>query len=198
MEYIAYNLLNNYANSTEVKNIVDKYDFYIFPIVNPDGTFTLCDPPLSLLITSVPQGLPSHRPTPVSGGRTGLLLLPAAPATDVTSTGTILPSLPTQTLAHPRLNLATGTSPGRRPTVPPPALAPRPTKASHPSTLPKLKVFKPSSTPALLPLLAPRCTSTGTRMGSMLSMVSSPPFWGESGLMVVRCSLWIQLLKGCG
>ncbi|KAH6904176.1 putative carboxypeptidase [Coprinopsis sp. MPI-PUGE-AT-0042] len=25
------------ANSTEVKSIVDKYDFYIFPIVNPDG-----------------------------------------------------------------------------------------------------------------------------------------------------------------
>ncbi|KAH6913460.1 putative carboxypeptidase [Coprinopsis sp. MPI-PUGE-AT-0042] len=37
VEYLAYNLLNNYANSTEVKNLVDKYDFYIFPIVNPDG-----------------------------------------------------------------------------------------------------------------------------------------------------------------
>jgi murein tripeptide amidase MpaA len=37
VEYLAYNLLNNYANSTEVKSLVDKYDFYIFPIVNPDG-----------------------------------------------------------------------------------------------------------------------------------------------------------------
>lgn len=36
-EYIAYTLLNNYANSTEVKGYVDKYDFYIFPVVNPDG-----------------------------------------------------------------------------------------------------------------------------------------------------------------
>lgn len=37
VEYLAYNLLNNYANSTEVKSLVDKYDFYIFPVVNPDG-----------------------------------------------------------------------------------------------------------------------------------------------------------------
>lgn len=36
-EYVAYSLLNNYANSTEVKSYVDKYDFYIFPVVNPDG-----------------------------------------------------------------------------------------------------------------------------------------------------------------
>ncbi|PPQ70189.1 hypothetical protein CVT24_003905 [Panaeolus cyanescens] len=37
VEYLAYSLLNNYANSTEIKGYVDKYDFYIFPIVNPDG-----------------------------------------------------------------------------------------------------------------------------------------------------------------
>jgi len=36
-EYTAYSLLNNYANSTEVRGYVDKYDFYIFPVVNPDG-----------------------------------------------------------------------------------------------------------------------------------------------------------------
>ncbi|PVG02522.1 putative carboxypeptidase [Serendipita vermifera] len=36
-EYIAYQLLTNYGNSTEVKGYVDKYDFYIFPVVNPDG-----------------------------------------------------------------------------------------------------------------------------------------------------------------
>ena len=33
-EYFAYNLLNNYANSTEIKGFVDKYDFYVFPVVN--------------------------------------------------------------------------------------------------------------------------------------------------------------------
>ena len=36
-EYIAYQLLNNCANSTTVRGFVDKYDFYIFPVVNPDG-----------------------------------------------------------------------------------------------------------------------------------------------------------------
>ncbi|EON98256.1 putative carboxypeptidase a2 protein [Phaeoacremonium minimum UCRPA7] len=37
VEYFAYNLLTNYASSTEIKGFVDKYDFYIFPVVNPDG-----------------------------------------------------------------------------------------------------------------------------------------------------------------
>lgn len=36
-EFFAYSLLNNYANSTEIKAYVEKYDFYIFPVVNPDG-----------------------------------------------------------------------------------------------------------------------------------------------------------------
>lgn len=36
-EYMAYNLLTNYASNTEIKGFVDKYDFYIFPVVNPDG-----------------------------------------------------------------------------------------------------------------------------------------------------------------
>lgn len=37
VEYLAYNLLTNYASSSEIKAIVDKYDFYFFPVVNPDG-----------------------------------------------------------------------------------------------------------------------------------------------------------------
>ena len=36
-EYLAHSLLSNYANATDVRSHVDKYDFYIFPIVNPDG-----------------------------------------------------------------------------------------------------------------------------------------------------------------
>lgn len=36
-EYMAYQLLTNYNNSTDIKGFVDDYDFYIFPIVNPDG-----------------------------------------------------------------------------------------------------------------------------------------------------------------
>jgi murein tripeptide amidase MpaA len=37
VEYMAYNLLTNYATNTEIKSFVDTYDFYIFPVVNPDG-----------------------------------------------------------------------------------------------------------------------------------------------------------------
>ncbi|KAM0304161.1 hypothetical protein ACHAPM_002233 [Fusarium culmorum] len=36
-EYLAYQLLTKYASDAAVKAIVDKYDFYITPIVNPDG-----------------------------------------------------------------------------------------------------------------------------------------------------------------
>jgi len=38
VEYLAYQLLNNYANSTTIKSYVDKYDFHILPVVNPDGS----------------------------------------------------------------------------------------------------------------------------------------------------------------
>ena len=37
VEYLAYNLLSNYASNTDIRGLVDKFDFYIFPIVNPDG-----------------------------------------------------------------------------------------------------------------------------------------------------------------
>ncbi|KAK4163834.1 putative carboxypeptidase [Cladorrhinum sp. PSN259] len=36
-EYIAYNLITQYDTNTEIKSFIDKYDFYIFPVVNPDG-----------------------------------------------------------------------------------------------------------------------------------------------------------------
>lgn len=37
VEYLAWQLLTQYASSASVKALVDKYDFYILPIVNPDG-----------------------------------------------------------------------------------------------------------------------------------------------------------------
>ena len=37
VEYFAYNLLSNYASNTEIRGFVNEYDFYIFPVVNPDG-----------------------------------------------------------------------------------------------------------------------------------------------------------------
>ncbi|KAK4460481.1 putative carboxypeptidase [Cladorrhinum samala] len=36
-EFIAYNLITNYDTNAEIKSFIDKYDFYIFPVVNPDG-----------------------------------------------------------------------------------------------------------------------------------------------------------------
>ncbi|OTB11862.1 hypothetical protein K445DRAFT_321574 [Daldinia sp. EC12] len=37
VEYLTYQLVANYNNDTAVKSFLDKYDFYILPIVNPDG-----------------------------------------------------------------------------------------------------------------------------------------------------------------
>ncbi|KAG8760993.1 hypothetical protein FRC12_009473 [Ceratobasidium sp. 428] len=36
-EQVAFSLLSNYTTSATIKSYVDKYDFYIFPVVNPDG-----------------------------------------------------------------------------------------------------------------------------------------------------------------
>ncbi len=37
-EYIADRLLTRYGTDTSIKHAVDSFDFYIFPLVNPDGT----------------------------------------------------------------------------------------------------------------------------------------------------------------
>ncbi|KDN70901.1 putative zinc carboxypeptidase [Colletotrichum sublineola] len=36
-EYLAYQLLTKYASDSAIKAAVDKFDFYITPVVNPDG-----------------------------------------------------------------------------------------------------------------------------------------------------------------
>ncbi|KAI4212342.1 MAG: hypothetical protein LQ351_004912 [Letrouitia transgressa] len=36
-EYFAYSFLSGYASNSEVRTLLNKYDFYIFPVVNPDG-----------------------------------------------------------------------------------------------------------------------------------------------------------------
>ncbi|GKT93158.1 zinc carboxypeptidase [Colletotrichum tofieldiae] len=36
-EYLAYQLLTKYATDSAIKSVVDKFDFYITPVVNPDG-----------------------------------------------------------------------------------------------------------------------------------------------------------------
>ncbi|KJZ70245.1 hypothetical protein HIM_10359 [Hirsutella minnesotensis 3608] len=37
VEFFTYSLLDGYQNNPEIRGYVDKYDFYMFPIVNPDG-----------------------------------------------------------------------------------------------------------------------------------------------------------------
>ncbi|KAI2778777.1 hypothetical protein F4815DRAFT_476596 [Daldinia loculata] len=37
VEYLTYQLVANYNNDTTIKGFLDSYDFYILPIVNPDG-----------------------------------------------------------------------------------------------------------------------------------------------------------------
>ncbi|KAL9627539.1 MAG: hypothetical protein Q9204_006494, partial [Flavoplaca sp. TL-2023a] len=36
-EYFAYSFLSGLASNTSVRNLLNKYDYYIFPVVNPDG-----------------------------------------------------------------------------------------------------------------------------------------------------------------
>ncbi|KAL8926808.1 MAG: hypothetical protein Q9172_001624 [Xanthocarpia lactea] len=36
-EYFAYSFLSGSASDTNVRNLLNKYDYYIFPVVNPDG-----------------------------------------------------------------------------------------------------------------------------------------------------------------
>ena len=36
-EYFAWQLLTKYAGNATVKALVDKFDYYIIPVVNPDG-----------------------------------------------------------------------------------------------------------------------------------------------------------------
>lgn len=37
VEYLAYTLLSKYSVDSQIRDFVEKYDFYVFPIVNPDG-----------------------------------------------------------------------------------------------------------------------------------------------------------------
>ena len=46
VEYFAYQLVSGYGNNATIKGFLDSYDFYFFPVVNPDGE---CDPFHTLL-----------------------------------------------------------------------------------------------------------------------------------------------------
>lgn len=50
---MAYSLLANYSVDSEMRDFVEKYDFYIFPIVNPDGNYRMTDFGRSLFVHSL-------------------------------------------------------------------------------------------------------------------------------------------------
>ena len=37
VEYLAYQLIAGYGKNKNVTSFVDNYDFYLIPVVNPDG-----------------------------------------------------------------------------------------------------------------------------------------------------------------
>lgn len=41
VEYFAYQLVSGYGNNATIKGFLNNYDFYFFPVVNPDGE---CNP----------------------------------------------------------------------------------------------------------------------------------------------------------
>lgn len=78
-------MLTNYAANAEIKGFVDKYDYYLFPIVNPDGkslSQLMKDRVLNLL-----QASSTPKPPTDFGERT-VRQFPQAPALDETSTVT--------------------------------------------------------------------------------------------------------------
>ena len=45
VEYLALNLIKTYPTDNTTKGFLDKYDFYVFPFVNPDGRCCFKNPP---------------------------------------------------------------------------------------------------------------------------------------------------------
>ncbi len=82
-EYIAYNLLEQYRFDSDIKHAMDSFDFYIFPLVNPDGIY-LHHPtsPLCSALANPPQDLFTAKPKTACGARTdrGRTALPASAA----------------------------------------------------------------------------------------------------------------------
>ena len=89
VEYVAYQLLTQYNTDAAVKAMLDKYDFYILPFVNPDGEFFF-QPFFRLSSSSHSnsgQASSTPKPATVSGARTDRPAL-CRPASALTSTAT--------------------------------------------------------------------------------------------------------------
>ena len=97
-EYVADRLLGQYGVDTNIKHAMDSFDFYIFPLVNPDGT-SLSLPPVQLTAKTV-QALCTAKPSIACGARTDRnRTAPHASAAISTVTGTLTG---TKTVAPPQ------------------------------------------------------------------------------------------------
>lgn len=78
-EYIAHSLLRQYGVDADVKHALDSFDFYIFPVVNPDGTDFPHHPSDGLTTqasstpkpTNTTQASSTRKPKTACGARTG-------------------------------------------------------------------------------------------------------------------------------
>lgn len=71
------------STATDVKTLLNTYDFYIFPVVNPDGATESALSRVSVL-TTYSQALPSHKRQLVCGERTDLAHRAVAAVTALT------------------------------------------------------------------------------------------------------------------
>ena len=157
VEYITYRLISGYnAGDNITQSFVDNYDFYIFPIVNPDGTKISPTPPLSNIHTNLiprPQASSTPKPPTANGAKTANLPLPpqTQPASAATSTATG-PSPGTRTAAAPRPTPVRKPMPAKAPLTPPRTLVS--STSSRPST-PQPGSVKASVHPLLSNILKP-------------------------------------------
>ncbi len=87
-EYVADRLLGQYGVDTDIKHAMDSFDFYIFPLVNPDGT-SIPLPAVQLPAKTV-QALCTAKPSTACGAKTDRnRTAPHASAATSTATGTL-------------------------------------------------------------------------------------------------------------
>lgn len=109
-EYLVYSLLDQYKDDEKIERALDCFDFYIFPVVNPDGTLSIC--PAGLRAQAhTSQGSSTHKPNTACGEKTGRYRK-AAPVLAVISTAIGMSTGMRKVAPRPRLATAPTGAPG--------------------------------------------------------------------------------------
>jgi len=104
---ILHEVLTNYATNTEIKGFVDKYDYYLFPVVNPDGMSPV--PVVRRELTSLIQASFTPKPQTDSGERIARpfqqarVLAEISTATGLTSGHSPVEQAPTLAMRHTKV-----------------------------------------------------------------------------------------------